>query len=164
MIKRDAMQKITPFLWFDHQAEEAVSFYTGLFPNSRITSISHYGPGSPGPEGSVMSINFLLDGQEFIALNGGPIFSFNPAISFFVNCEQQSEVDRLWDALTEGGEEVQCGWLKDRFGLSWQIVPSGLNNYLNGPDPEGSRKAMQAMLQMKKLDIEKLRHAYEHGD
>lgn len=155
------MQKITPFLWFDHQAEEAVHFYTQLFKDSRITSISHYGPGTPLPEGTVMSVNFLLEGQEFIALNGGPVFTFNPAISFFVSCAQQSEIDRLWAALTEGGEEVQCGWLKDKFGLSWQIVPAELNHYLNGPDPEGSSRAMQAMLQMKKLDIEKIRAAYE---
>ena len=156
------MQKITPFLWFDHQAEEAAHFYTSLFKDSRITGISYYGEGGPGPQGSVFTVNFVLEGQEFIALNGGPTFKFNESISFFVDCPTQAEVDRLWDKLTEGGEEVQCGWLKDKYGLTWQIVPSGLNELLNGQDAEGSRRAMQAMLQMKKLDIEKLRQAYEH--
>ncbi|MGA2490465.1 MAG: VOC family protein [Anaerolineales bacterium] len=157
------MQKITPFLWFDQQAEEAANFYTSLFKDSRITGISYYGEGGPGPRGSVFTVNFVLEGQEFIALNGGPTFKFNEAISFFVDCPTQAEVDRLWDKLTEGGEEGQCGWLKDKYGLSWQIVPSGLNDLLNGQDAEGSRRAMQAMLQMKKLDIEKLRLAYERG-
>ena len=158
------MQKITPFLWFDHQAEEAADFYTSLFKNSRIVSVSRYGEGGPGPQGTAMTVNFVLEGQEFIALNGGPEFTFSPAVSFFVDCTTQAEVDRLWEKLTEGGEEVQCGWLKDKFGLSWQIVPSGLNDLLNGKDAEGSRRAMQAMLQMKKLDLEKMRQAYEQRE
>ena len=157
------MQKITPFLWFDHQAEEAANFYSSLFKNSKVYSVSHYGPGSPMPEGTVMSVSFTLDGQEFMALNGGPVFKFTEAISMFVNCETQSEVDMLWDKLTEGGEESQCGWLKDKYGLSWQIVPAGLGECIGGPDPEGARRAMQAMLQMKKLDIVKLRQAYAGG-
>ena len=157
------MQKITPFLWFDHQAEEAANFYTSLFKDSKIVSISRYGEGGPGPQGAVMTVNFQLEGQDFIALNGGPEFTFSPAISFFVDCATQAEVDRLWDKLTEGGEEVQCGWLKDKFGLSWQIVPSGLSDLLNGKDAEGSRRAMQAMLQMKKLDLARMRQAYEQG-
>jgi predicted 3-demethylubiquinone-9 3-methyltransferase (glyoxalase superfamily) len=158
------MQKITPFLWFETQAEEAVHFYVSLFKDSRITSVARYGEGGPGKAGTVMTVNFQLEGQEFIALNGGPEFKFTPAISFFVDCATQEEVDRLWEKLTEGGEEVQCGWLKDKFGLSWQIVPSGLNALLNGEDAEGSRRAMQAMLQMKKLDLEKMRQAYEQKE
>jgi predicted 3-demethylubiquinone-9 3-methyltransferase (glyoxalase superfamily) len=158
------MQKITTFLWFDHQAEEAANFYISLFKNSKIISISHYGEGGPGPQGTVFTVNFLLEGQEFIALNGGPEFTFSPAISFFVDCATQAEVDELWNKLTEGGEEVQCGWLKDKYGLSWQIVPSGLNDLLNGKDVEGSRRAMQAMLQMKKIDLEQMRRAYEQGE
>jgi predicted 3-demethylubiquinone-9 3-methyltransferase (glyoxalase superfamily) len=158
------MQKITPFLWFDHQAEEAAKFYTTLFKDSKIVSISRYGEGGPGPQGTVMTVNFELEGQEFIALNGGLEYTFSPAISFFVDCATQAEVDRLWEKLTEGGEEVQCGWLNDKYGLSWQIVPSGLNDLLNGKNAEGSRRAMQAMLQMKKLDIEKMRLAYEQGE
>jgi predicted 3-demethylubiquinone-9 3-methyltransferase (glyoxalase superfamily) len=158
------MQKITPFLWFETQAEEAANFYVSLFKDSRITSVSRYGEGGPGKAGTVMMVNFQLEGQEFIALNGGPEFTFSPAISFFVDCATQAEVDRLWEKLIEGGEEVQCGWLKDKYGLSWQIVPSGLSDLLNGKDAEGSRRAMQAMLQMKKLDIEKMRQAYEQGD
>jgi predicted 3-demethylubiquinone-9 3-methyltransferase (glyoxalase superfamily) len=155
------MQKITPFLWFDHQAEEAAKFYISLFKDSKITSIAHHGEGSPGQPGTVMSVNFELEEQEFIALNGGPVYNFTPAISFFVDCPTQAEVDRLWDKLTDGGEEVQCGWLKDKFGLSWQIVPSGLSDLLNGKDAEGSQRAMQAMLQMKKIDLAKMRQAYE---
>jgi predicted 3-demethylubiquinone-9 3-methyltransferase (glyoxalase superfamily) len=158
------MQTITPFLWFETQAEEAANFYVSLFKDSRITSVSRYGEGGPGKAGTVMTVNFQLEGQEFIALNGGPEFTFSPAISFFVDCATQEEVDRLWEKLIEGGEEVQCGWLKDKYGLSWQIVPSGLSDLLNGKDAEGSRRAMQAMLQMKKLDIEKMRQAYEQGD
>jgi predicted 3-demethylubiquinone-9 3-methyltransferase (glyoxalase superfamily) len=159
--ERNQMQKITPFLWFDRQAEEAANFYISLFKDSKIVSISRYGEGAPGPQGTAMSVNFVLEGQEFIALNGGPEFTFTPAISFFVDCATQAEVDRLWEKLTEGGEEVQCGWLKDKFGLSWQIVPSGLTELLNGKDPEGARRAMQAMLKMKKLDLEMMRQAYE---
>jgi len=158
------MQKITPFLWFDTQAEEAANFYISLFKDARITGISHYGEGAPRPAGMVMTVNFQLEGQEFVALNGGPEFPFTPAVSFYVDCATQAEVDRLWEKLTEGGEEVQCGWLKDRFGLSWQIIPSGLSELLNGKDPEGSKRAMQAMLQMKKIDLETMRQAYEQEE
>jgi predicted 3-demethylubiquinone-9 3-methyltransferase (glyoxalase superfamily) len=162
--EKKQMKKITPFLWFDHQAEEAANFYISLFKDSRILSVSRYGEGAPGQPGTVMTVNFQLEGQEFIALNGGPDFSFSPAISFFVDCPTQAEVDLLWDKLTDGGEEVQCGWLKDKYGLSWQIVPSGLSDLLNGPDPEGSRRAMQAMLKMKKLDLAVMRQAYEQAE
>jgi predicted 3-demethylubiquinone-9 3-methyltransferase (glyoxalase superfamily) len=157
------MQKITPFLWFDDQAEQAAKFYTSLFKNSKMGDISRYGDAGPGSPGKVMSVTFQLNGQDFMALNGGPEFHFTEAISFFVNCETQVEIDELWEKLTEGGEESQCGWLKDKFGLSWQIVPSTLGSYLGGPDPEGSQRAMRAMLQMKKLDIGKIKQAYEQG-
>jgi predicted 3-demethylubiquinone-9 3-methyltransferase (glyoxalase superfamily) len=157
------MQTITPFLWFNDQAEEAANFYCSLFKNSKIGSISCYGEAGPGPKGTVMSATFQLDGQEFMALNGGPVFTFSPAVSFFVNCETQEEVDELWEKLSAGGEEGQCGWLKDKYGLSWQIVPSALGEYLNGKDAKKSQKAMKAMLQMKKLDIKKLKQAYEQG-
>ena len=157
------MQKITPFLWFNDQAEEAMNFYTAIFKNSRIVSVSRYGEGGPGPQGSVMTATFELDGQEFMALNGGPLFTFTEAISFFVNCETQAEVDELWEKLTEGGEESQCGWLKDKYGLSWQIVPSALGELLSDPDAEKARRVMNAMLQMKKIDIAGLRSAYEQG-
>ena len=155
------MQKITPFLWFDHQAEEAANFYTSLFKDSRIVSISRYGEGGPGPQGTVFTVNFMLEGQEFIALNGGPEFAFSPAISFFVDCSTQAEVDRLWEKLTDGGEEVQCGWLKDKYGLSWQVIPKVLSQLLGDPDSEKSQRAMKAMLQMKKIDIEKIKRAYD---
>ena len=157
------MQKITPFLWFDDQAEEAVKFYTSLFKDSKIGQVSRYGEAGPGPAGKVMLIAFELAGQAFTALNGGPEFKFTEAVSFYVNCETQAEVDQLWEKLTDGGEESQCGWLKDKFGLSWQIVPSTLGNYIAGPDPAGAQRAMQAMLKMKKLDIAKLKQAYEQG-
>jgi len=157
------MQKITPFLWFDYQAEEAARFYISIFKNSKITGITRYGKAGPGPDGSVMTVSFELDGQELTALNGGPQFKFTEAISLVVDCETQAEVDTLWKKLTEGGEEVQCGWLKDKYGLSWQIVPSGLNELLYGKDAERSRRAMEAMLQMKKLDIAKIQQAYEQG-
>jgi predicted 3-demethylubiquinone-9 3-methyltransferase (glyoxalase superfamily) len=157
------MQKITPFLWFDHQAEEAVNFYTSIFPNSKIGSISRYGEGSPIPEGTVMTAIFELDGQEFMALNGGPVFTFSQAISFFVHCETQEEVDGLWEKLSEGGEKQPCGWLIDKFGVSWQIVPNVLGELLNGPDAGKSRNVMNAMLQMGKIDIAKLKLAYEQG-
>jgi predicted 3-demethylubiquinone-9 3-methyltransferase (glyoxalase superfamily) len=157
------MQKITPFLWFNDQAEEAMNFYTAIFKNSKISSVSRYGEGGPGPQGSVMTATFELNGQEFMALNGGPLFTFTEAISFFVNCETQAEVDELWEKLTEGGEESQCGWLKDKYGLSWQIVPSVLGELLNDPDAEKARRVMNAMLQMKKIDIAGLRSAYEQG-
>lgn len=156
------MQKIIPCLWFDNQAEEAASFYVSLFRNSGISSVSRFGEGAPGPAGSVMTVNFQIDGQELIALNGGPHFNFTEAISLFVNCETQEEVDELWAKLTEGGEEGQCGWLKDRYGLSWQIVPTALGQMLGDPDPEKSQRVMQAMLQMQKLDIAGLRRAYVH--
>ena len=157
------MQKITPFLWFNDQAEEAMNFYTAIFKNSKIGSVSRYGEGGPGQPGSVMTATFELDGQEFMALNGGPLFTFTEAISFFVNCETQAEVDELWEKLTEGGEESQCGWLKDKYGLSWQIVPSALGELLNDPDAEKAGRVMNAMLQMKKIDIAGLRAAYEQG-
>mgnify|MGYP001487014901 CR=1 FL=1 len=156
------MQKITTFLWFDNQAEAAASFYTSLFKNSKITDVVRYGEGSPGQPGSAMTVNFELDGQEFIALNGGPESRFTEAISLFVTCEDQAEVDRLWSMLTsDEGEESQCGWLKDKYGLSWQIVPANLGKYIGGPDPAGAQRAIQAMLQMKKLDIAALQRVYE---
>jgi predicted 3-demethylubiquinone-9 3-methyltransferase (glyoxalase superfamily) len=155
------MQKITPFLWFDHQAEEAAKFYTSIFKNSKITGISRYGEGSPGPADSVMTVSFQLDGQEFTALNGGPLFSFTEAISLYVNCETQAEVDDLWEKLTDGGQESQCGWLKDRYGVSWQIVPSALSRYIGDPDPAKARRAMEAMLKMKKIDLAVLQRAHD---
>ena len=157
------MPKITPFLWFNDQAEEAMNFYTAIFKNSKIGSVSRYGEGGPGQPGSVMTATFELDGQEFMVLNGGPLFTFTEAISFFVNCETQAEVDELWEKLTEGGEEGQCGWLKDKYGLSWQIVPSALGELLSDPDAEKARRVMNAMLQMKKIDIAGLRLASEQG-
>ncbi len=155
------MQKITPFLWFDSQAEEAANFYASIFPRSRIVSISRYGEAGPGPQGSVMTVEFELDGQEFIALNGGPQFKFTEAISFSVDCKTQGEVDRFWGKLSEGGAEGPCGWLKDKYGLSWQINPTVLGEMLKDPDPEKSRRVMEAMLQMKKIDIKGLKQAYE---
>ena len=157
------MSKIIPFLWFDSQAEEAANLYCSIFNNSKVNSISRYGEAGPLPAGTVMTVMFTLDGQEFFALNGGPIFKFTEAISMFVNCGTQAEVDELWRKLSEGGEEGQCGWLKDKFGLSWQIVPTGMFEYINGKDAEGSRRAMKEMLQMKKLDLEKLRVAYQQN-
>jgi predicted 3-demethylubiquinone-9 3-methyltransferase (glyoxalase superfamily) len=154
------MQKITPFLWFDNQAEEAMNFYVSLFENSKVLSVSRYEVDAPGP-GPVMTATFQLAGQEFMALNGGPEFRFTEAISLFVNCETQEEVDELWEKLSEGGEEQQCGWLKDRYGLSWQIVPTALGAMLGDPDPKRSQNAMRAMLQMRKIDIAALRRAYE---
>ena len=154
------MQKITPFLWFDGQAEEAMNFYTSIFRNSKIVSVTHYGEAGPGAKGTVMSATFEIQGQEFIVLNGGPHFKFSPAISFFVNCETQEEVDELWEKLSEGGKTNRCGWLDDKFGVSWQIVPTALGVMLQDKDAEKSQKVMAAMLQMDKLDIEALRHAY----
>ena len=154
-------QKIAPFLWFDNQAEEAVNFYVSIFKHSKVTSISRYGEAGPGPKGTVMTATFELEGQEFIALNGGPEFKFTEAISFFVNCETQAEVDELWEKLSAGGEKGPCGWLKDKYGVSWQIVPTALGEMLSDPDPEKSKRVTQAMLQMKKLDIDALRRAYE---
>jgi predicted 3-demethylubiquinone-9 3-methyltransferase (glyoxalase superfamily) len=157
------MQKITPFLWFDHQAEEAAKLYISVFKNSRIVGMARYGEEGPGPKGTVMTVEFELDGQEFIALNGGPLFKFTEAISFVVNCETQEEIDKFWDQLSEGGEVQQCGWLKDKYGVSWQIVPTILGQLMQDKDPEKSRRVMQAMLQMVKLDIKTLQKAYEQG-
>ena len=157
------MGKITPFLWFDDRAEQAMNFYVSVFKNSKIGSVSRYGEGGPGPKGTVMSATFQLDGQEFMALNGGPQYTFTPAISFFVNCETQEEVDELWEKLSEGGEKGRCGWLKDKYGLSWQIIPSTLGKLLQDKDAEKARKVMNAMLQMDKIDIGRLKLAYEQG-
>ena len=157
------MQTITPFLWFDNQAEEAVNFYTSIFKNSKMGSVSRYdeeGSKAAGrPKGSLMTATFSLDGQEFIALNGGPHFKFTEAISFVINCETQADVDYYWEKLTEGGQESQCGWLKDKFGLSWQVVPAILSKLLSNPDPQKSQKVMKAMLQMKKIVIADLEQA-----
>ena len=155
------MQKITPFLWFDSQAEEAMNFYVSIFKDSRILSVSRYGEGGPGPAGEVMTATFQLEGQEFMALNGGPNHNFTDAISFFVDCKTQEEVDRLWEKLSEGGEPGPCGWLRDKFGLSWQIIPEVLGELLNDPDPVKSQRVMQAMLQMSKIDIAGLKAAYQ---
>lgn len=155
------MQKITPFLWFDGKAEEAAKFYTSIFKNSKIGNISRYGEEGPGPKGAVMSATFQLDGQEFIALNGGPQFTFSPAISFFVSCETQEEVDEIWEKLCEGGKKNRCGWLQDKFGVSWQVIPTALGKLLSDPDPEKSGRVMRAMLQMEKIDIRGLQQAYE---
>ena len=155
------MQKITPFLWFDNNAEEAAKFYTSIFKKSKIARISRYGDAGPGPKGTVMVVDFELEGQQFVALNGGPQFKFTEAISFVVNCETQKEVDYFWGKLLAGGQESQCGWLKDKFGLSWQIVPTVLNDMLADPDPARSQRVMKAMLQMKKIDIPTLEKAYK---
>jgi predicted 3-demethylubiquinone-9 3-methyltransferase (glyoxalase superfamily) len=157
------MQKITPFLWFDNNAEEAVNYYVSIFKNSKITSVSRYGEGEHGTPGQVMTMSFQLDGQGFTALNGGPVFKFTEAISFFVNCETQSEVDELWEKLSEGGEKGQCAWLKDKFGVSWQIVPSALGRLLGDPDPVKSKRVMDAMLKMTKIDIGLLQQAYDQS-
>jgi predicted 3-demethylubiquinone-9 3-methyltransferase (glyoxalase superfamily) len=154
------MQKIHPYLWFNGEAEEAANFYVSIFDDARITDVSRYGEAGPGPEGSVLTVSFELYGQVFTALNGGPDFSFTPAISFFVNCEDQAEVDRLWERLTEGGEESQCGWLVDRFGVSWQIVPTALGRMLGDPDARRAQRVMQAMLKMSKIEIAELEVAY----
>jgi len=159
------MQKITPFLWFDNQAEEAVKFYTSIFKNPKIKSVTRYGEAgaevSGRPKGTVMTVTFEVEGQEFIALNGGPHFKFTEAISFVVNCETQDEVDELWKKLSEGGEKGQCGWLKDKYGVSWQIVPTVLGEMLQDKDPKKSGKVMEALLQMGKIDIKTLKQAYE---
>ncbi len=154
------MPTITPFLWFDHQAEEAAKFYVSIFKNSQIVTTTRYGEAGPGPKGSVMTVVFQLEGQEFIALNGGPQFKFTEAISFSVNCKTQKEVDEFWEKLSAGGEEGPCGWLKDKYGLSWQINPTILGEMLNDPDPKRSRRVMEAMLKMKKIDIAGLQRAY----
>ena len=154
------MQKITPFLWFDHEAEEAMHFYASIFKNSKINKVVRYGDAGPGPKGTVMTADFEIEGQTFTALNGGPLFKFNESVSFVVNCETQAEVNELWEKLSAGGKTSQCGWLKDKFGLSWQIVPTVLPELLSDPDPVKSQRVMRAMLQMTKLDIAKLRAAY----
>jgi predicted 3-demethylubiquinone-9 3-methyltransferase (glyoxalase superfamily) len=156
------MQKITPFLWFNDNAEEAINFYVSIFKDSKIGTLTRYGDGGPGPKGQVMTATFQLEGQQFMALNGGPHFKFTEAISLFVNCETQEEVDTLWDRLTaDGGQPSQCGWLKDKFGLSWQIIPSALGRLMHDEDPARAGRVMQAMLQMQKIDIRKLKQAYE---
>ena len=155
------MHKITPFLWFDDKAEEAMNFYVSIFKNSKVGNVTRYGDAGPGPKGTVMSATFQLDGQDFFALNGGPLFKFTEAISFFVNCETQDEVDELWEKLTAGGGTAQrCGWLKDKYGLSWQIIPKALGEMLGDKDPKKSQRVMQAMLQMNKIDIQRLKEAY----
>ncbi|PYT92620.1 MAG: hypothetical protein DMG36_14015 [Acidobacteria bacterium] len=157
------MPKISPFLWFDRQAEEAANFYIKIFKNSKILNITRYGEAGPGPKGSVMTIEFTLDGQEFIALNGGPHFKFNEAISFSVDCKTQEEVDMYWAKLSEGGEEQPCGWLKDKFGLSWQVNPTILGEMLGDPDPQKAERVTEAMLKMKKIDIAALKKAYNQA-
>ncbi|WP_210490147.1 VOC family protein [Rufibacter aurantiacus] len=153
-------QKIVPFLWFDDNAEEAMIFYTSVFRNSRIKFVSRYGEAGPGPKGKVMTGTFILNGQEFMALNGGPTYEFTPAISLFVNCDTQEEVDEFWEKLSEGGSTQRCGWLKDKFGVSWQIVPTALGQLMHSPDAERTTRVMQAMLQMEKIDIATLQQAF----
>lgn len=157
------MQKITPFLWFDGQAEQAAKFYTSIFKRSKVTGVTRYGDGGPGPKGKVMSVNFELEGQPFYALNGGPEYHFTPAISFFVDCKTQKEVDDLWRKLSRGGKPNVCGWLTDKFGITWQIVPSILGEFLSDPDPAKAARVMEAMLKMDKIDIAGLKSAYR-GD
>jgi predicted 3-demethylubiquinone-9 3-methyltransferase (glyoxalase superfamily) len=157
------MPKIHPFLWFDTQAEEAMSFYVSLFPNSKVLSVQRYGPGGPGPAGSVMTMDVELDGQRVTALNGGPHYQLSPAFSFVIDCKDQAEVDYFWDALLEGGLPNQCGWLTDRFGMSWQVVPKQLFETIGGPDAAGRQRAVQAMMAMVKLDVAELERAYR-GD
>ena len=154
-----AVQRITPFLWFDRQAEEAAGFYVSIFPNSKVEKVVRCGSGGPGPPGSVLTVAFALDGQSFVALNGGPIFQFTEAVSFVVNCATQDEIDFYWRRLSAGGAEVQCGWVKDKFGLSWQIVPTALPKLLSDPDPKKAERVMKAMMAMKKLDVAKLEQA-----
>lgn len=155
-----AKQKITTYLWFDGDAEEAADLYTSIFKNSKILNVARYGDAGPGPKGTAMTVNFQLEGQEFIALNGGPQYKFTEAISLLVDCDTQKEVDELWSKLTAGGEESMCGWLKDKFGLSWQIIPSALFRLMSDPDPEKSKRVMEAMLQMKKIDVGVLERAH----
>jgi predicted 3-demethylubiquinone-9 3-methyltransferase (glyoxalase superfamily) len=155
------MQKIVTFLWFDNQAEEAANLYVSVFKNSKIGTVRRYGKAGPGPEGSVMTVAFQLEGQEFYALNAGPHFKFTPAISLFVNCESQEEVDELWDKLSAGGRKDRCGWLQDKYGLSWQIIPTALGKLMSDPDPEKSSRVMKAMLQMDKIDINRLEEAHK---
>jgi len=155
------MQKITPFLWFDGNAEEAMNFYVSIFKNSQVISVTRYPEGGPGPAGTVITAKFVLDGQEFFALNGGPKFKFTEAISLYVNCETQEEVDELWERLSEGGEKSRCGWLKDKYGLSWQVIPAVLGQLMGDKDPEKSKRVMMAMLQMDKIDVKTLQQAYD---
>jgi len=155
------MQKITPFLWFDDKAEEAMNFYVSIFKNSKRGRISRYGEAGPGPKGTVMVATFQLEGQDFMALNGGPHFKFTEAISLVVNCESQDEVDAFWEKLSEGGSKGQCGWLKDKYGLSWQVVPTALGKLMSDPNPEKSKRVMTAMLKMTKMDIQGLQQAYD---
>jgi predicted 3-demethylubiquinone-9 3-methyltransferase (glyoxalase superfamily) len=157
----EKIQKINPFLWFDSEAEEAAKFYVSIFNNSGINKIVRYGKAGPGPDGSVMTVAFELDGQEFTALNGGPVYKFTEAISFVVNCNSQDEVDYYWEKLLEGGEEGVCGWLKDKYGLSWQIVPTVMVEMMSDPDPEKAKRVTEAMLQMVKIDIKTLKEAYD---
>jgi predicted 3-demethylubiquinone-9 3-methyltransferase (glyoxalase superfamily) len=159
--KTKIMQKITPFLWFDSQAGEAANFYVSIFNDSKIVSVTRYGAAGPGPEGSVMSVIFQLNGQEFYALNGGPLFTFSPAISFFIHCKAQEEIDHFWEKLSAGGREDRCGWLQDKYGLSWQVVPDGLGEMLGDKDAAKSKRVMEAMLKMGKLDIATLKAAYD---
>ena len=154
------MPKIHPFLWFDTQAEDAANLYVSIFPNSKILSVQRYGPGGPGPEGSAMTVDFEIDGQRVTALNGGPVYSLSPAFSFVIDCQDQAEVDSYWDTLLDGGQASQCGWLTDRFGLSWQVVPKQLFETIGGSDAQGRQRAMAAMMQMIKLDVAKLQAAY----
>jgi predicted 3-demethylubiquinone-9 3-methyltransferase (glyoxalase superfamily) len=153
------MPRITPFLWFDTEAEEAAEFYCSIFPNSKITSVSHYTEAGPRPAGMVMTVAFVLDGQEYVALNGGPEFKFNEAISLLINCADQDEVDYYWDKLGDGGQELDCGWVKDRYGLAWQVTPEGMMDVINSDDPARVQRAMQAMFSMKKLDLAALQAA-----
>ncbi len=155
------MQKITPFLWYDNNAEEAVNLYTSAFKNSKIKKVSRYGDAGPGPKGSVMVINFEIEGQDFSAINGGPVFKFTPAISLMVNCKTQEEVDELWEKLSAGGRTDQCGWLQDKFGLSWQITPKILGEMIADKDPVKSNRVMAAMMKMTRIDIKKLQEAYD---
>ncbi len=157
------IQKITPFLWFDHQAEQAAEFYVSIFPNSKVVKVARYGEAGPGPAGTAMTVEFQLEGQTFAALNGGPHFKFSEAISFVVNCDSQEEVDTYWSQLSAGGTESQCGWLKDKFGLSWQIVPTVLPTLLGDRDPAKAQRAMKAMLTMAKIDIQALKRAAEEA-
>lgn len=154
------MPKLKPFLWFDNQAEEAANFYVATFPNSKILQAARYGDAGPGPKGSVMTIEFALDGKEFVALNGGPQFKFTEAVSFVIDCKNQEEVDRYWEQLSQGGQPGPCGWVKDKFGLSWQVVPTVMAELLSGTDPTRSKRAMEAMFKMTKLDIATLQQAY----
>lgn len=157
------MPRITPNLWFDAEGKDAAEFYVSVFPNSEITNVTYYGDAGPGSAGTVMTVDFVLDGQEYTAINGGPLFTFNEAISLLVNCADQDEVDYYWTKLSEGGEEGQCGWLKDRYGLSWQVCPVGMGEVLSDPDTERAQRAMQAMLGMKKIDVAALQAAADEA-